>query len=205
MQRTSPAAITEGARLWGPFLTSNPHCAPPKGVLLIPGYKSHRRQDCSPLLPSRRKKKSRFMGPEGGAKNVCVCVCVCVLCTSTHTYIDAHLCIHTRTHGTTPALGGWDHTWEREVYPLTPRFMDHYRGFVSVAGVFFDKTDNWMKKTPMNGSGFWRPWLVQKRAAKGLGILRLHFWAGMPNLCVSPSSGWKPVCGAGALGSLQSQ
>lgn len=121
MQRASPAAITEGARLLGPFLSRNPHWAPPKGVLLIPGYKSHWRQNCSLALlcfHQEEKKKSRFMGPEGGAKNVCVCVCLCIIYKYAHIYRHTFMYIH--TYRMIPALGCWDHTWEREVYPPAP-------------------------------------------------------------------------------------
>lgn len=70
----------------------------------------------------------------------CVCLCIYIhiykyayihRCTHTHIYICTH------THKITPTLSGWDHTWERETYPLIPYFMDHYRGFVG--GVFFTK------------------------------------------------------------------
>lgn len=68
---------------------------------------------------------------------MCVCVCVFIyihihmyiqICIhiQTHTYIY----IYTHTHKITPALSGWDHTWERETFSLIPYFMDHYRGFV---------------------------------------------------------------------------
>lgn len=55
----------------------------------------------SPLFPSRKKinlKKSRFMGPEGGAKKcVCVCVCLCIICKYTIIYRHTLMYIHTYT------------------------------------------------------------------------------------------------------------
>lgn len=144
------------------------------------------------------------MGPEGGAKKVCVCACVSVYYIQIHTHTQTHTYVYTHIHteglvhlvvGTTLGRG-------RSI-PCPPSSWITTEGLLVLWGSFFHKTGG--EKPSANGSGFWRPWLVQRRAAKGLGILGLHFWAGMPNLCVSPSSGWKPVCGAGALGSLRSQ
>lgn len=117
MQRTSPAAITQGARLWGPFLSRNPHCTPPRGVLLIPGYAGGRIVLLLSSASIKNKKKIKIHGARRGSKKMCVCVCV--LYTNMHIYTNTHLCIYTHTHSMTPALGCWDHTWEREVYPLT--------------------------------------------------------------------------------------
>lgn len=58
-----------------------------------------------------------------------------------HMYVQIRICIQTHTHmytqihKITPVLSGWDHTWERETYPLIPCFTDHYRG--SLGGFFF--------------------------------------------------------------------
>lgn len=106
-----------------------------------------------------------------------VCMCVCVLiyiyayvCTNMHMYTDTHTHIYTHIHKMTPVLSGWDHAWERETYPLIPYFTDHYRGFVG-GFFFFMKHVTGEKKKSANHSGFWRPWLLKRRAAKGLGIL----------------------------------
>lgn len=87
-------------------------------------------------------------------------------------YTDTHTLIYTHIHKMTPVLSGWDHTWETETYPLIPCFTDHYRGFLGgFFFFFFHETRNWGEKKSANHSGFWRPWLLKRRAAKGLGIL----------------------------------
>lgn len=142
MQRTSPAAVAEWARLWGPFLSKNSHCTPPKGVLLIPGYKSHWRQDYSPALLyfHQEEKNSRFMGPEGGAKNVCVCACVSVYYIQIHTHIQTHSCVYTYIHtewlqnlvvGTTLRRGRF--------IPWPPRSWITTEGLLVLWGSFFTK------------------------------------------------------------------
>lgn len=163
MQRTSPAAITEQARLWGPFLTRNPHCTPPRGVLLIPAYKSHWRQDCSPALlcfHQKEEKKSRFMGPEGGAKNVCVCACVSVYYIQTGTHTQTHTYVYTHIHtawlqhlvvGTT--LGrGRSIPWPSSSWITT-------EGLLVLWGSFFTKQITGGKK---------KPWMVQAFGELGL-------------------------------------
>lgn len=121
------AAVKERVRLWGLFLSSNPHCSPPRGLLQVPGYKSCWRQDRSPafLCFPQEEKKFKIRGARRGSKKMCVCACVCVFIyvyayTNIHTYTDTHVYTqtHTHTHKMTPVLSGWDHPWERETYPL---------------------------------------------------------------------------------------
>lgn len=121
------AAVKERVRLWGLFLSSNPHCSPPRGLLQVPGYKSCWRQDSSPafLCFPQEEKKFKIRGARRGSKKMCVCACVCVFIyvyayTNIHTYTDTHVYTqtHTHTHKMTPVLSGWDHPWERETCPL---------------------------------------------------------------------------------------
>lgn len=211
IQGTSMCCRNGGNKALGPFpQQESPLRTTPWGALQTPGCLSRWRQDCSAFPCSHQgEKNSRFTEPEGGAKNVCACVCPCIyihiykyVYTNMRTYTDAHIYTRTQNYSSVYWLG--PHSGQGDLSP------DHlFHGSVQricqcFVGVFFIKQIIGEKKI-CKQFRFWRPWLVKSWAAKGLGILRLHFWAGMPNLCVSPSSGWKPVCGAGALGSLQSQ
>lgn len=213
IQRTSTCCHDGGSEALGPspgIRSAHPSPPPPRSAadawlqeLLGAGSFS-----CSPLLSPERKKIQGSWGQKGDQNCVCARVSVYLfmyICIYKYICIriQTHTRVYTHTCKMTPALSGWDRTWEGEPCPLIPCVMDHYGGFVS--GVSFMKQITGWGKISANRSVLWRPWLVKRQAAKGLGILWLHFWAGMPNVCVSPSSGWKPACEAGALGLLQSQ
>lgn len=95
MQRTSPAAVTEGARLWGPFLSRNPHCTPPRGVLLIPGYAGGRIVLLLSSASIKNKKTIKIHGARRGSKK---CVCVSVYYVQICTYIQTHTYVYTHIH-----------------------------------------------------------------------------------------------------------
>lgn len=141
------AAVKERVRLWGLFLSSNPHCSPPRGLLQVPGYKSCWRQDRSPafLCFPQEEKKFKIRGARRGSKKMCVCASVC-LYTYMHIQISIHIQTHMYTHRHTHTHTKWLQclvvgTTLGRGRPV-PCFMDHYRGFIGVLFFSFDETDN---------------------------------------------------------------
>lgn len=136
----------EGIRLWDPFLSRNPHCAPPPEERCRPLAACHvggRIVLLSPA-PTKEKKNSRFTEPEGGAKNVCACVCPCIyihiykyVYTNMRTYTDAHIYTRTQNYSSVYWLG--PHSGQGDLSP------DHlFHGSVQricqcFVGVFFIK------------------------------------------------------------------
>lgn len=152
--------LMEGVRLWGAHQESTLHTPPRSaadaGLQVLLGAGSF---SCSPLLSLERKKIQGSWGQKGDQK-VCVCARVSVylfiyICIYKYAYVYRHTRVYTHTCKMTPALSGWECTWEREPYPPIPCVMDHYGGFVS--GFFFHEADKFMKKVGENTCKPFRP------------------------------------------------